>query len=151
MVDLKTALIFLPFLGACLVGLNYAVNEKAFTGISLSTYTIIYCVVAIGVAVLIHFFTPEKIDFSVLSRKPIMGLIAVSILASTLAWMVTIFAIKHVSADYTAAAEISYPIFAVLFGYLFFNRHVDWTTATGGILVIAGSVILIAGKLKIGN
>jgi drug/metabolite transporter (DMT)-like permease len=151
MLDTKTMMIFLPFLGACLIGLNYAINEKAFTGISLSTYTIIYCVIAILVALLIHIFTPEKIDFSALTYKPVVKLIVLSILASTFAWMITIFAIKHVSADYTAAAEISYPFFTVLFGYLIFNRHIDWSTAIGALLVMVGSVVLIVGKIKTGR
>jgi drug/metabolite transporter (DMT)-like permease len=151
MLDIKTITIFLPFFGACLVGVNYALNEKAFGSINLPTYVFVYCLAGAALMLLLHFITPLKLDFSSLSQKTAARLIAISIPASFAAWMITVFTIKNISADYTAIAEISYPLFTVLFGYLLFSRKIDWSMAAGAALIITGSFILISGKLKGGG
>ena len=82
MPEARTLAIFLPFLGAFLVGLNYTLNEKAFGRINLITYIFVYCVASALIMLLLHFLTPLKLDFSPLTQKTGARLIAISIPAS---------------------------------------------------------------------
>jgi drug/metabolite transporter (DMT)-like permease len=148
MPDVKTLAIFLPFLGAGLIGLTYTINEKTFSSVGLSTYILTYCIIGATAMLLLHFFTPFKIDFSPLKERATASLVLVAISASLLAWMCTVFTIKNISANYTAIAEISYPLFTILFGYLIYSRKIDWSMALGAALIFTGSLVLVVGKLN---
>lgn len=151
-VDLKTIAVFLPFISAALVGVVYTTNERFLGTVSLPTYLLIYCAAGVVLAFLIHFISPAKLNFSTLLQKPMALCVAASIISSLLAWTLVLIAIPMTSAVYTAAGEISYPVFTALFTYLIFqSRELTWPTAIGGLLIMIGSIVLITGKLKGGG
>jgi drug/metabolite transporter (DMT)-like permease len=148
MPEAKILAIFLPFFGAGLYGLVYALNENIFVNVSISTYVFVSNIVGAALIVLLHLLSPLKIDFSPLMENRTAALFCISVVASILGWIVTCFAIKSISANYASIAEISYPFFTILFGYLIFSRKIDWSVALGAVLIFAGSLILIVGKLN---
>lgn len=150
--DIKTLTIFLPFLAALSYGITYTANGRLLGIVSLPTYLLVYCVAGIGWVLLLHFFSPAKIDFSPLAHKHMAAFVAVSVVTSLLAWSLVLISIPINSVIYTAAGEISYPLFVALFTYLIFqSRELTWPTVIGGLLIMAGSLILVTGKLKTGS
>jgi len=146
MSEVKTIAIFLPFLGACLYGLSYALIEKIFGTVTITTYIFVSGLVSCVGMALIHMFSPIKIDFSPILERGIAFPFFLSILAVGAAWFITTFAIKNVSANYAAIAEICYPLFTVLFGYLLFGRKLGWSMALGAALIFAGVLLIVTDK-----
>jgi drug/metabolite transporter (DMT)-like permease len=150
--DIKTLAIFLPFLAAALYGVTYTANGKLLGTVNLPTYLLIYCIAGIGLVLMLHLFSPAKIDFSSLTQKRMTVFAAVSVVSSLMGWTLVLVSIPLTSAIYTAAGEISYPLFTALFTYLIFQScELTWQTAIGGLLIMAGSFILVSGKLKVGG
>lgn len=53
-------------------------------------------------------------------------------------------AISMKNATHANLIEISYPIFTILFTWLFYrNYHLDWTTAIGGLLILSGTLLIL--------
>lgn len=148
MSDVKTFALFLPFLTAACYGLAYALNEKIFSSVGISTYILGSSVAGLVWVILLHSLTPYKLDFSPLMRNEAVSLFFLSVLVSSLGWVITCFAIKNVSANYAAIAEISYPLFTALFGYLIFSRRLSWTMAVGAGLIFAGVFLIVREKLN---
>jgi drug/metabolite transporter (DMT)-like permease len=150
--DLKAVAVFLPYLAGFLIGLTYTMNGKVVGAVSLPTYIVAYCATAIVIMVLLHIFTPIKMNFAQLARMPVGGFAAISILSSIGAWLIALVVTREISATYAAIGEMSYPIFtAILTYFIFRSRELDWTTAIGGALILIGSVIVISDKIKIGS
>lgn len=149
--DVKSLAVFLPLIAAASYGVTYTANGRLLGTANLPTYLLIYCIAGIGLALLLHIMSPMKIDFSSFMQRHMTALVAVSIASSLLGWMLVLFAIPLTSAVYTAAGEISYPLFTALFSYVLFQSRVSWSTAIGGLLIMTGSLVLVSGKLKMGG
>jgi len=150
--DIKTIAVFLPFLAGALYGLTYAVNGKILGPINAPTYLLVYCGIGILTALALHMVSPLKIDFSFVQQEHMSKWLLVSIVASLLAFMAMLLSIPLTSAVYTAAGEISYPLFTALFTYFIFqSREWSWSTVVGGLLIMTGSFIVVTGKLKVGG
>ncbi len=148
MAETKIFALFLPFLAAVFYGLSYAMTEKVMKDSGISTYMLASCFTGIIAVLAVHFLTPFKINFSALIDIKSSSMIFVATWITTFAWLATLFAIKGISANYAAIGEISYPLFTVLFGYLFFNRTIDWSLALGALLIIGGSFLIVSDRLK---
>ncbi|MGB9152749.1 MAG: DMT family transporter [Alphaproteobacteria bacterium] len=146
--DVKTVSIFLPFFGAALWGLSYALAEKVLLSVSISTYILISSVISAAAMLGLHYFSPLKISFAPLLEHKTAFIGFVAILAGTIAWLLTFIVIKNISANYASIAEISYPLFTVLFGFLIFGRKLDWSMAAGAVLIMAGSFLIVSDKLN---
>jgi len=149
--DLKTLAVFLPFVAAASYGMTFTANGKLLHTVSLSTYLLLYCLAGVALALALHFFSPDKINFSVLAGDHMGAWVALSVGSSILGWTLVLYAIPLTSAVYASAGEISYPLFTALFSYLLFQSRVSWATAIGGLLIMIGSLILVTGKLKGGG
>ena len=129
-------------------GLSFAFAEKAFKLTNVTTYLVLNATTGLAAAaafVLIKGAPEVSLDFT--NDNKSLATVAVAVIAPTLGWIFTMFAIKSTSASYAAFTEISYPLFTVLFLFLFFGlRSLDWTIMLGGLLIMAGSCLMIWGQ-----
>jgi len=148
MSEAKTLAIFLPFLGACFYGLSYALLERVFVSVTITTYIFVSGAVSCVGMLLVHLLSPIKIDFVPIIDKEIVLPFLMSILAVGAAWFITTFSIKNISANYAAIAEVCYPLFTVFFGFLFFGRKLGLSMALGAALIFAGVVMIVTDKMN---
>ncbi len=138
---------FFPIMAAMFYGLAFAFTEKAMQMINVVTYMIVGSVVTIIMALGLTLVKDEPVKWDFLNNKEAFIPVIVAVIAPALGWFFTIYAIKNTSAVYAAFSEISYPLFTLLFLFLFFGiRHFDWTILAGGSLVMIGSFILVYGQ-----
>ncbi|MGH1398050.1 MAG: EamA family transporter [Alphaproteobacteria bacterium] len=141
--------LFFPIFAAMFYGLAFAFTEKALKLTNVSTYLAISIVS--GALIMLAFIKlkGEPLNFDFVKNKSTLAIVLTSVIAPSLGWIFTTFAIKTTSASYAAFAEISYPLFTVLFLFTFFGlRAIDWTTIAGGLLIMTGSFLMIWGKTK---
>ncbi len=141
---------FFPIIAAIFYGMAYPFIEKSMESINVATYIFWSGIVSAIAGLLLWQFKNEPISLSFLSEKmSIIAMVLAAIILPTLGWLLTIYSVKTTSAGYTVFAEISYPLFTLLFLFLFFGvRHFDWSILAGGALVMLGSFILIYGQLN---
>jgi drug/metabolite transporter (DMT)-like permease len=140
---------FFPVFAAMLYGLAYAMADRAFKVTNITTYMLISYMFGLIMFLGVWKFKNEQISFSFLNNKYDALIVLASVSAPSLGWLFTMFAIQKTSASYAAFAEISYPLFTLLFLFLIFGiRHFDFSILVGGALVILGSAVLVSGQLK---
>jgi len=140
---------FFPIFAAMFYGLAFAFTEKALKLTSISTYMALSAAMGVVVMGIFIKLKSETLSFEFLNNKTSAAIVLTAILAPTLGWVFTMFAIKTTSASYAAFAEISYPLFTVAFLFVFFGlRGIDWTILVGGALIMLGSGLLIYGQSK---
>lgn len=140
---------FFPIIAAMCYGLAYAMTEKALKITNVGTYMTVNTL--FGVIIILYLFTikgePLKIDFTTSPKD--LWFILLSTAMPSIGWVFTMFAVKNTSAVYTSFAEISFPLFTLLFMFLLFGlRSIDWTILIGGGLIMTGSLIMIYGQTK---
>ena len=139
---------FFPIVAAMFYGLAFAFTESALKLTNVATYMI----VSLGVLILtvfgLMYIKGEKADFAFAKNPADLAIVLVAVTAPALGWLLTTYGIKNVNASFAAFAEISYPLFTILFLFLFFGqRAFDWTTLVGGLLILTGSSVLVLGQL----
>lgn len=73
-------------------------------------------------------------------RWTVLSVAVTSLLATALLFV----SVYRKNATMAGLIEISYPIFIVLFTWVLFREvHLTWTSALGGLLIVAGAVIVI--------
>lgn len=150
--DIKTVAVFLPFVSACLIGINYTMNGRIYQTVNMPTWISVFSGTSLLVAVALNFFTPLKINFAPVFVWPTILYVILSLMAGIATWLLMIIVVQNISASYAAIGEISYPFFTVLFTYLIFQtKEVDASTLIGGLLIMAGSFIVITDKIKFGG
>lgn len=130
-------------------GLAFAFTEKALKLTNISTYMALSAIA--GMLVMFGFIKlkGEPLSFTFLESKSALAIVLTAVIAPTLGWVFTMFAIKTTSATYASFAEISYPLFTLIFLFAFFGlRTIDWTIILGGALIMLGSFIMIYGQSK---
>jgi drug/metabolite transporter (DMT)-like permease len=76
-------------------------------------------------------------------RWTLLSVAVTSLLATVLLFV----SIDQKNTTMAGLIEISYPLFIVLFTWLLFREaHLTWTSALGGLLIMAGAAIVIAGS-----
>ncbi len=141
---------FLPIIAAMFYGLSFAFTEKAMKIINVSTYLFWGGVLAFVSCVLLMKFKNESLMFDMGASWANFWIVTVAVTAPSIGWVFTIYAIKNINASYAAFAEISYPLFTLLFLFIFFGlRSLDWTVFLGGTFIMLGSFIMVWGQMKI--
>jgi len=150
--DIKSIAIFLPFVSACLLGINYTMNGRIYLSVSMPTWICVFSLTSLVVAVVLHFLSPLKINFAPVFLWPTSIYTVISLIAGIGTWLLMIIVVQNISASYAAIGEVSYPFFTVLFTYFIFQaKEIDVSTAIGGMLIMIGSFIVITDKIKIGG
>ncbi len=141
--------LFFPIFAALFYGLAFAFTEKALKLTNVSTYIILSGLASVAIALALTKMKGEDFSFTFLQSKSELAIVLTAVIAPSIGWVLTMFAIKTTSASYAAFAEISYPLFTMLFLFAFFGlRTIDWTTIAGGLLIMTGSFLMIWGKTK---
>lgn len=149
--NIKNFAIFLPLLGAMLYGLGYAFAQQFFIKGNTPTYIFYYYCILAPVMIGVSFLLSRLLEQPIAQLRwndsqlwLLLGLMASFIIAQ----LTTIFSMKYVSAVYASVGEIAYPIFTIFFSWLLFrNAQLTMPTIIGGVLIFAGSAVLVVGKI----
>lgn len=138
-----------PILAAMCYGLAFAFTEKALKITSAVTYLTISAAVGFFFILGLVAVKGERFSWGFLHNPKDMTIFLIAAIAPSLGWLFTTYAIKNTNASYAAFAEISYPLFTLLFLFIFFGlRSLDWTILLGGSLIMIGSFIMVYGQAK---
>ncbi len=139
----------LPFIAAMCYALGYVLVERSVgPSISPASYMVINTLAGVVFILALVLVKGEPLNFSGLSQGwPMFFTILIAAAAPSFGWVLSVYAIKNVSAIYTALGEASYPLFTLAFGFLLFGiKTVNLTTLMGGVLIMAGAVVMILGQ-----
>lgn len=141
---------FLPFAGAMLYGVNYAILGSVLKSVSIATFMLYNLIISVFFTAAIVWFDRANLRALQVAAEPrTIGLLALALAASWCAWLITALVIKHINPTYAAIGEIAYPVFVPIFAWLMF-RDKQWDTPTliGGALVFMGLFIIVYGKSR---
>lgn len=128
-------------------GLSFAFAEKVFKIINVSTFLFWSGFLTFASCFLVAKLNNESLVFDMGGSWSNLWFVVIATVVPSVGWLFTLYAIKNTSASYTAFAEISYPLFTILFLFLFFGlRAIDWTIILGGGLIMVGSLIMVYGQ-----
>lgn len=140
----------LPFFGAILVGVSYAVLEESLKHISIATW---YLVGGLASLIMAFFVLPTFLDSKV-NVKPlfdvnILMLVIVAVITIRFADLTILLALKNMPATVVALAEVSYVIFVPIMAYLIFGKNqINPYTLIGGSIILMGLAVLLFGQMK---
>lgn len=144
--------ILLPFISAAFYGLSYVLLEKLLQSVSLLTFMFTSCFCMVITVGIFSAFRPDMISLDFVQDKKVLLMFAAAILVGIAGWIGTLIGLQNSSATYVAFAEISYPIFTILFLFLLFGEfQFTWHSLLGGILILAGSVVLVLSQIYFGK
>lgn len=129
---------------AIIWGIHYNIVEKIVkSGVSGLTLIALHSIIWILLTPFMLSYL--KVDWNfILSNKLNLLLIAITSVTGLIATITLYKSINISSASLASAVEITFPLFVVLFGILFFNKeNVTNLTQFGGLLIIIGSGIIL--------
>jgi len=136
---------YITAIGAAVAwGIHYPLIDFAMKRIS------IYGVLLLGVLPIL-FLMPlflrelaSDVDaFKLLPAKEQWSVLAISV-TSTAGAILLYFSIDNKNATLASLIEITYPVFVIFFAYLLFKQmHLNLSVIVGGLLIMAGAVIII--------
>ncbi len=144
---------FLPFMSAALYGLGYILIEKMLKGVPVLAYMVVNSLLFSAILITIYLFRRGSVSFDFLYDKKTLTLFLITLAVNATAWVITLVSLKNNNATYTAFAEISYPLFTVLFLFLIFGTMQQWTwqSALGSLMILTGSAFLVWSQVSHGN
>lgn len=138
----------LPIFAALFYGMAFALMERALQTVNVVTYMLLGVIISLPLVMVLAAVRHEHISFDFLTRWQDVLLVTAAVIAPALGWFLTAYTIKSIGGAYAAFAEVSYPLFTILFLFLFFGiKQFDWHLLVGGLMVVAGSSILVLGQL----
>lgn len=142
-----------PVIAAMCYAVAFIFDEKVLEKVSIPSVMVlsalIHLPVGIGTAIFLSKITNTPISFSVWQDKITLMQFLIALATTSLGITLTLFALQKTNAVYTSFAEISYPLFVVLFLAIFFGqRQFDLSVLIGGGLIFVGSFVLIYSQSK---
>ncbi|STX44256.1 transport protein [Legionella donaldsonii] len=129
---------------AILWGINYTLAEKILR--SISTFTLLALEMLLGAIVFaaLSYSTSMKKDLLVLQTEPkVLWLTLAEISVVLLASYFIATSIQVKNATVAGIIELIYPLFTILFTWLFFGEnHVDTSVIIGGIFIFIGVLMI---------
>ena len=148
--NVKAVATLAPFLNAVLYGLYYALLERIYQKMTLSTVVLISAITSMAMLVVLTGMKLVPLDFSFTRDKQSLMLVFAAQGVSICVTVLMYIAIRYTSATYLAFGELGYPLFVALFAYLLFgNKEFGWHVTAGGSLILIGCAILLYGRTKI--
>ena len=130
-------------------GAGYALSEK-FLHNGVSATFFLGCLTLVSAPFYLAIAAREKSIKSSLDtllgtdKSSLLPAFIACILAYIIGNLCITYAIQLKNATYANLIEITYPLFTVLFTYILYrNFHLNWTTALGGLLILAGTLLII--------
>lgn len=139
---------FYALASAVLWGINYVVSEKILkAGFPLS---LLACITSISVLIVYALFILTDKNAAIESMQNLVGnkklalFFLVLILTTIMAVFTSYSAVALKNATYASLIEISYPVFVVLFSWLFFKEfHLNPMTILGAVMIFAGTMLVL--------
>lgn len=133
---------------AILWGVGYSLTEKVLhNGVSSSFFLVSLCCASVPVYFMMSLYEgTAKESIHSLSSGNVWVLVAFvgAIVAYIFGNIFIMHAISLKNATYANLIEISYPLFTILFTYIFFkNFHLNWSTLAGGVLIFCGALLIV--------
>ncbi|MGD9994917.1 MAG: DMT family transporter [Salinivirgaceae bacterium] len=139
---------FLILLGAVISAVGYMLVLKKLTG-NYNSFTIATWQNVTGIVLFLPFFLsmslPEFHGLQ-LSKAIVWPLIALAILASSLAFIFNTYGVRELGTSKASAFTNSVPVFTVIFAFLLLGEPIGWVKVTGMATVIVGLVLAQQSK-----
>lgn len=133
---------FIYAIGAAVLwGLVYTIDQKILTNVS--PIALLFFNSLLTAIIMLPFVLNSGIKPLLFSGKNNVLLMILSIVLATLANFFIFSSIKTLGSSTASIIEIAYPFFVVLFTYIIFRSTPNIYFLIGGLLVFAGSVIII--------
>ncbi len=135
---------FLYAVGAAITwGLVYTIDQKILTNISPLTLLFIDSLITAIIMMPLFFLDKKPIMNLLNSGKVNLFLILISLILAVVANFLIYSGIKAIGASMASVFEISYPLFVVLFSFLFFRTSFNASFLFGASLIVLGSIIIL--------
>ena len=136
---------YLAAIGAAIIwGIHYPLIDFAMK--RLSVYTVLLISVLPVLFLMPVFIRDLARDVDVFKLLPTneQWLVAAIGLTSTLGAVLLYLSVNSKNATLASLIEITYPVFVVLFAYLFFRQvHVNTSVILGGLMILIGAGLII--------
>lgn len=137
-------------LAALLWGVSYAAAGRVL-GKGLSSVSFYICYLTLGVLMVGTFFLASgramKLGQELRAIGPDWVWLLLAVATAPLAGLLIFTAIGEKNAPVAALIEISYPLSAAFFAWLFFREsHLNAQTAIGAVLIYAGIIVVALGN-----
>lgn len=134
-------------MSAALYGLGYILIERILKTVPMVTYMLCNSLLFTAILLAVALMRREDVSFSFLSDRKMLALFLCTLAVNATGWVMTMVSLKKNSAVYTGFAEISYPLFTLLFLFLFFGmKQWGWQSMAGSALIFIGSVMLLLAQ-----
>lgn len=131
-------------IAATIWGVHYLLLSRVLTTVTpLTAYWMPTTIMMLGLP---FFYQTLWTDFKkVLVAEPIVQLSTVLITFTSFAATIALYkAIQSHNPVHASLIEITFPLFIATFALVLFNEnHFTWSTVTGGLLIMAGSGLII--------
>jgi drug/metabolite transporter (DMT)-like permease len=131
-------------LAAMIWGVHYPLVGKALTTISPIT---VYFIPSIVLFAFLPFYYKTLISdyHSLMAGDVSVKISAFALMFTSIAASLLLYkAIYGSNATVASLIEITYPVFVALFAFIIFNEnHLTWNVAAGGMLIMAGTGLII--------
>ena len=145
---MNVALYLLPIGAAMFYGMGFALMDRALQVTNVVTYMLLGAIITVPLVGILAGVKHESVSFDFINRWQDLALVIAAVAAPAIGWFLTAYTIKNIGGAYAAFAEVSYPLFTILFLFLFFGiKQFDWHLLLGGLMVIVGSFVLVFGQL----
>lgn len=137
----------LTALGAALLwGLNYSLNERIFQG-KIAPVTLLALQALVGSVVFLAFGARGGVIRADLERLSLdsrtAAVVGLCLLTGVGANYLISLSIQSRNATVAGLIELSYPVFTVAFTWLLFGQnHMTPTVLLGGLLIVAGALVI---------
>jgi len=129
-------------LSALFAALTTVLAKIGIAGVSSNVATAIRTVVVLILAWAIVFVRGEATEVATLSKKTLVFLV-LSGVATGLSWLCYFKALQDGKASLVAPIDKSSLVMTIILAVLFLGETLTWQTALGGLLIVAGTVVLI--------
>ena len=139
---------YVAALGAAVVwGIHYPLIDFALKRVSLMTVLLLTAIpVLFLVPVYRHVLVADARTLAQLGTEERWTVLSIAV-SSLVATVLLFVSIERKNATLAGLIEITYPLFIVFFAWLLFREvHLTWISALGGLLIMAGAAIVIAGS-----
>ena len=136
---------YVAAIGAAVIwGVHYPLLDFALKRISVYGVLVLSVIpVLLFMPFFLRVLASDVDSFKLLTMKEQCSILLIAV-TSTVGAVLLLLSIDSKNATLTSVIEISYPIFVVLFAYLFFRQvHINLSVMIGGLLILTGAAIII--------
>jgi transporter family protein len=137
---MKNWMIF-ALISMCFAGLTSVIAKMGLKNVSSDTGLAVRTISVVLVVAINAFFFQSARDFKNLSTNDIL-ILSVSGITAGLSWIFYFRAVKLGDVSQVALIDKGSIVITVLLSLLILNEKFTWQTAVGGILIIAGLLVL---------